>query len=343
MVKDLVSVVVPIYNVEKYLNRCLESIVAQTYQNLEIILVDDGSPDGCPQLCEDWAKKDTRIKVIHKENAGLGMARNTGIENAAGEFICFFDSDDYIAPETIQKCITAITAEQADVVAYGMLRVNQKGTVIFSGIPQVQKRIFSGTEVQDTFLADMISADPNGGGNTGLCMSASAAMVSMQVIQKNNWRFVSERTIISEDTYSLLSLYRDVEKVVVLEESFYYYCENSSSLTHKYRPDRYQKIQHFYQESLSLCQRLGYSDKIKHRLSRLFIAFSIAALKQEAAASRPFRDRFTSVKAIAQDDMLREAVRFGKGKIDGAARKILFFSILHKLYGLCFLLSRLKK
>lgn len=83
----LVSIVLPIYNVEKYLDRCIESVVRQTYNNLEIILVDDGSPDGCPQKCDEWAKKDKRIKVIHKNNAGLGYARNTGIENASGEFL----------------------------------------------------------------------------------------------------------------------------------------------------------------------------------------------------------------------------------------------------------------
>ena len=86
----LVSVVLPIYNVEKYLDRCIESVINQTYKNLEILLVDDGSPDSCPQKCEEWAKKDERIKVIHKTNAGLGYARNTGIENASGEYICFF-------------------------------------------------------------------------------------------------------------------------------------------------------------------------------------------------------------------------------------------------------------
>ena len=96
MSSPLVTIVVPIYNVEKYLTRCVDSIINQTYQNLEIILVDDGSPDNCPRICDEYAKKDHRIKVIHKINAGLGMARNTGIENATGKYICFFDSDDYI-------------------------------------------------------------------------------------------------------------------------------------------------------------------------------------------------------------------------------------------------------
>ena len=103
MIADLVSVVLPIYKVEKYLNRCIESVVNQTYSNLEIILVDDGSPDSCPNMCDEWKKKDSRIVVIHKENGGLGEARNSGISAANGKYICFFDSDDYVSNETIDK------------------------------------------------------------------------------------------------------------------------------------------------------------------------------------------------------------------------------------------------
>lgn len=93
---DLISVIVPIYKVEAYLDKCVESIVNQTYRNLEIILVDDGSPDKCPEMCDTWAKKDSRIKVIHKPNGGLSDARNAGMEIASGEYIAFVDSDDFV-------------------------------------------------------------------------------------------------------------------------------------------------------------------------------------------------------------------------------------------------------
>ena len=96
MQDDLISVIVPVYKVEEYLDRCVNSIVNQTYKNLEIILVDDGSPDNCPEMCDEWAKKDQRIKVIHKQNGGLSDARNAGIEIATGEYIGFVDSDDWV-------------------------------------------------------------------------------------------------------------------------------------------------------------------------------------------------------------------------------------------------------
>ena len=113
--QPLISVIVPIYKVEEYLNRCVESIVNQTYHNLEIILVDDGSPDNCPELCDDWAKKDERIKVIHKENGGLSDARNAGLEVAQGEYISFIDSDDWINIHFFEILLKTLTAENSDI------------------------------------------------------------------------------------------------------------------------------------------------------------------------------------------------------------------------------------
>ena len=99
MKKPLVSIIIPIYKVEKYLDRCIKTILDQAYNNLEIILVDDGSPDNCPQMCDEWAKKDSRIKVIHKENGGVSSARNMGLDASTGEYISFIDPDDIIHPD----------------------------------------------------------------------------------------------------------------------------------------------------------------------------------------------------------------------------------------------------
>lgn len=118
---DLISVIIPIYKVEEYLDECISSVVNQTYKNIEIILVDDGSPDNCPAICDDWAKKDKRIRVIHKENGGLSDARNAGIDVARGEYIAFVDSDDYIKPDMIKKLCVAICKEDADISACGIL------------------------------------------------------------------------------------------------------------------------------------------------------------------------------------------------------------------------------
>ena len=127
MEDGLISVIVPIYKVEEYLDRCVESLVNQTYKNLEIILVDDGSPDGCPHKCEDWARKDSRIKVIHKENGGLSDARNAGMNIATGEFISFIDSDDYIASDFIATLLAAMEKENSDIVECSVVKFYEDG------------------------------------------------------------------------------------------------------------------------------------------------------------------------------------------------------------------------
>ena len=110
-----ISVIVPIYKVEKYIHRCIDSIINQTYKNLEIILVDDGSPDSCPRICDEYAKKDKRIKVIHKENGGLSDARNKGVDIATGDYIAFVDSDDYIHPNMYEVLIYELEKNNSDI------------------------------------------------------------------------------------------------------------------------------------------------------------------------------------------------------------------------------------
>lgn len=106
--EELISVIVPIYKVEAYLERCIRSIVNQTYKNLEIILVDDGSPDSCPDICDVWKEKDDRIKVIHKKNGGLSDARNAGMQIMTGTYISYIDSDDWVANDMYEKMMYAI-------------------------------------------------------------------------------------------------------------------------------------------------------------------------------------------------------------------------------------------
>ena len=123
---DLISIIVPVYNVEKYIHECVDSIINQTYKNIEIILVDDGSPDNCGKICDEYAKKDNRIKVIHKPNGGLSDARNHGIDVANGEWLMFIDSDDWIEPNMAEKLLHSALNNKADLAISSVILFDEE-------------------------------------------------------------------------------------------------------------------------------------------------------------------------------------------------------------------------
>ena len=122
-----ISVIIPVYKVERYLDACVASVAGQTFADLEILLVDDGSPDACPGMCDAWAQKDPRIQVIHRQNGGLSAARNTGIAAATGEFLTFLDADDTLEPDTLQRAYAAQQAHNADLVIINLVYVDETG------------------------------------------------------------------------------------------------------------------------------------------------------------------------------------------------------------------------
>ena len=123
----LISIIVPIFNVEKYLDRCMDSLLNQTLKDIEIIMVDDGSPDNCPKMCEEYAKKDNRVKVVHKKNGGLGYARNSGLDVAMGEYVAFVDSDDYVDSSMYETLWNEACASSADAVFCGFKTEQRNG------------------------------------------------------------------------------------------------------------------------------------------------------------------------------------------------------------------------
>ena len=128
----LISVIIPVYKVEEYLENCIQSVIKQTVSDLEIILVDDGSPDQCPEICDLWADKDSRIKVIHKENGGLSDARNAGMKVATGEYVSFIDSDDYISLDFYETLLETIVDNDSDIVECGVVKFYEDNNFHFA-------------------------------------------------------------------------------------------------------------------------------------------------------------------------------------------------------------------
>lgn len=155
---DLVSVIVPVYNVRDYLDTCVESLVAQTYENLEILLVDDGSTDESGQICERWAQKDSRISVIHQKNEGLGGARNSGLDSAHGEYVYFIDGDDWLKPETFSEIIKYMQTENLGICFFAAQICKENDAMVWNGSTYTRSSDY-GCHSGKTILAKLIDRD----------------------------------------------------------------------------------------------------------------------------------------------------------------------------------------
>lgn len=210
----LISVIVPIYNVEKYICKCVESIINQTYKNLEIILVDDRSPDNCPKICDEYAQADKRIKVIHKENGGLSDARNAGIKVAGGEYISFVDSDDYIEPNMIFDLYNCMITDNSDIASCGVNWVDEDSKIIREDCLR-QHSVLSGKEAMKELLCD-------------------------NMIKQYVWNKLYKASIINdipfekgkcnEDVFWSYQVIGNTNQVSVLPKSCYNYLQRSNSI-----------------------------------------------------------------------------------------------------------------
>lgn len=214
----LISVVVPIYKVEKYLDRCINSVINQSYTNLEIILVNDGSPDMCPQLCNIWSKRDKRICVIHKENGGLSSARNAGIDFSHGDFITFIDSDDWVSKDYIEYLYSLMNRYTADLAVGGHIVVDSFSEC-FSCLPYEEK-VLSGRD----FLLKVLKVN-----------TQENVQYAWGKLYKNfrNTDLRFPNGLIDEDVPTTFKYASECSNVVVSTKAIYAYYENKESILRK--------------------------------------------------------------------------------------------------------------
>lgn len=224
--EKLVSVIIPVYNVEEFLVKCIDSVRAQTYKRLEVILVDDGSTDRSSVLCDCFSVIDQRIQVIHKENGGLSSARNAGLDMASGEYIYFLDSDDYIEPQLIEKTVETIEQTDSDWCGFRAVKEDVEGRMLYQltfqeGIYRVKNEEERVKFLLSTFL------------NYKIGWEAWIHVYKRSIIEKNNLRFVNERLVYAEDLLFSFCYLLNINSAVVLPENFYHYVERKDSLMGK--------------------------------------------------------------------------------------------------------------
>lgn len=280
-----ISVIVPVYRVEKYLGRCVNSLLGQTLSDIEIILVDDGSPDGCPALCDEFAKKDGRIKVLHKENEGLGLARNSGMSLAVGEYIAFVDSDDYVKSEMYRTLYEAAQRENADIAMCGLCCI---GGIMSAKENDVQNincfdgyTVFDGKEGIDRLMLDISGALPKEDQDSRYGFSSVKNIYRKEVLEKNKIRFLSEKEVMSEDVFFVLDFLDKCECAVGVPGAFYCYCRNGQSLSKSYRSDRFEKCRLIIDGINGVLSKRMDESVYKIYTDRLFQAYARAACMQE--------------------------------------------------------------
>ncbi|MGN0245888.1 MAG: glycosyltransferase family 2 protein [Lachnospiraceae bacterium] len=222
-INPTISIIVPVYNVEKYLSRCIQSILCQTFSDFELILVDDGSKDHSRAICEEFSKRDSRISVIHKENGGVASARNAALRIAVGQYVMFCDSDDYVSPDWVQQLYSVVCSYANAFVNCNAWTVASDGNMVLRCDVENPNKIIRMNSYFDLYVSSLDSSLWN-------------KIYSGEIIRERQLRF-NEDLRIGEDVIFNVEYYKTCNQIIFINSPLYFYCSNTTSLTHTYRPN----------------------------------------------------------------------------------------------------------
>ena len=322
--ESMVSIIVPVYKTKDYLRKCIESLLSQTYRSVEIILVDDGSPDECPALCDAYASEDKRIRVIHKENGGLSSAREAGIQHAHGDYIMVVDSDDWLEPDTIADCIEVALKNEADCVMFGYVREYPSKSIpthlfgsdfayeVFASEEKIHRRIVGliGNELQSPQQIDNLST---------VCMKLYKTDIAIR------GRIVSERIVgTSEDTiFNLYAL--DGCKISYINKCFYHYRKsNAQSITTQHKPDLAEKWDVMYSIMLEYIDGSGRANEYHTPFLNRVACGMIGLGLNEIGSTESIWKKSRRLRAILDKPLYREAFAQLDTSYCGAKWKLFF-------------------
>lgn len=333
-----VSIIVPIYNVEKYLKRCIDSLINQSLKDIEIILVDDGSTDNSPSICDTY-KNDKRIKIIHKVNNGLGMARNSGIELATGEYIAFVDSDDYIELNAYKELYNKAQDIKADALFFGWYVKNDNNHI--KECKEVSKlEIWEGNYIKN-FLLDMLSSKAGIKNERKYQMSVWHALYRRDIIEKYKIRFMSERDIVSEDLPFQVDFLQHTHRISYLPKAFYYYCYNKNSLSKNFIIEKFER----YITLRNSLMEKGKDSEFLNRVNRLFIGYNRAHIIGLFESNR--NDKYKILQNIINHKIWEEIAKQYPPQWLPLLPRIQYRFIIHRnlyfLYIYSYIYSKLKK
>jgi glycosyltransferase involved in cell wall biosynthesis len=324
--EPLISVVVPVYKVEEYLDKCVESIINQTYKNLEIILVDDGSPDNSPKKCDEWSKKDNRIKVINKKNGGVSSARNTGIDKSKGEWITFVDADDWIETTYVEDMYNISQDFDANYICCGYNKIYSENV----------ESINSNGELIELNSRDYLTALLN--------VQNGYGFVHMKLINKDiigKVRF-DEELPVGEDALFNIQLCDNLDKVVIYNKALYNYRINTNSVVRKYDVNYVDKYTNSMQKMKTYINK-KYNDKTIRLNVFNYIVYHLMLICVNYCYHPENKNKYQSLKEVCNIDIYKEATKNSNYDNLSLTRKITLFTIKHKMFFLTALICKIRQ
>ena len=311
----LVSVIVPVYKVEAYLGRCVDSILAQTHRNLEVILVDDGSPDRCGMICDEYAERDPRVCVIHKVNGGLSSARNAGIDVARGDWLEFVDSDDWIEPDAVENMLSLALEENAELVIGGRWDVRAKTGEKRPGLCPTKREVVSAEEaVSRIFRWDNCDS------------SACDKLFARRLFREARFPM----GVVTEDVPIMYKIVLDAGTVVFLDKPIYNYFHREGSITYTAVSEKNFHFSRHTAEILPFIQK--YHPKLEWEARYLRVRSLVYAVQSVDIASREDRKKFAQLCSTE-----RKALRSHTGfilncSLFGTREKLTYLLLAYNLY-----------
>lgn len=337
-----ISIIVPIYNVEKYLDCCIHSLLGQTLKDIEIVLIDDGSFDNCPEMCDEYKNRDARIKVIHKKNGGLGYARNSGLEVATGEYIAFVDSDDFVDESMYEVMYnTAIKVKSDIVYCNHNIYFTDSGKIEKPYAPVGCDKTFIGEDVVNEVMKNMIASAPEDATERKYYMSVWRGIFKRSIVR--DIRFISERDFLSEDIFYQVAALQRASVVTFVHNRLYYYRKNIVSLTHAYRKDRIEKSIALYEQLKKILDKVASKDPVEWdiRLMKLLYGyFRFSMFSNIGTAEAKWRD--LKADFIKCGDYMRSIYFYTRYPIDKLSlkHKMILFLFKYRLFLPFYLLAK---
>ena len=341
----LVSIIVPVYNVDRYINQCVDSIINQTYKNIELILVDDGSTDNSPNICDEYAKTDARIKVIHKKNGGLSSAREIGIDNSTGEYVMFIDGDDWLDEETILSCVDCVYKDRSvDLVSFPYVREYKDKSFpvhFFDG----NKR-FDGKDAENFYrqLFGPCGKECNKPEQIDKLVSCCMKLYRADVVKAGKFFDTKEVGSCEDGLFNMYALYK-CTRVVYLDNCFYHYRKTRGTLTSSYRENFIAKWNRLFDLIENIITEKNLGDEYRFALNNR-IAFSCLGIgfNEFSDKTRSFNKHRKVIARYINSDRYKASVKRFTLKYLPIKWKVFMFCCKHKLaFSVSILLSLMIK